>query len=400
MNIQQFMPVDIHDFTQLRNKNLIFADKSECIFNLARQEQFVFLARPPMFGKSLLVSFLKNYFEGRRELFLGLKIACLEDAAKNPWTVYPVLSFNFTKFRNLAENSGTGPEAKSTAKPALSAKDEFLSQLREQGEKLNFKVESEDPSLALTSALKQMCSESQKPAVILFDDFLAPAFSSPEAASPAFSEQNKDNIDFLKTITLTVKSAGSNLRFAFFTDSANLSYTESFVYKDISLSPMYKDICGFTHADLTRYFAHEIAMLAATTAVAPQTVLNHLLNNYGGYKFSPASKTTLYNPYDLIRLFGEYKWNHFWVSSIHKRTAKPFIVTDNISLIKKIPMMEFSRKDFLSFRAGKTNLLPFLYSTGIISIKEYNAASEKFRLDFPNQETRDFFTRIVFSANK
>ena len=106
MNIQQFMPVDIHDFTQLRNKNLIFADKSECIFNLARQEQFVFLARPPMFGKSLLVSFLKNYFEGRRELFLGLKIASLEDAAKNPWTVYPVLSFNFTKFRTTDVNAG------------------------------------------------------------------------------------------------------------------------------------------------------------------------------------------------------------------------------------------------------------------------------------------------------
>ncbi|MBR3548674.1 MAG: AAA family ATPase [Treponema sp.] len=396
MNIQQFMPVDIHDFTQLRNKNLIFADKSECIFNLARQEQFVFLARPPMFGKSLLVSFLKNYFEGRRELFLGLKIASLEDAAKNPWTVYPVLSFNFTKFRTTDVNAGA---SQSKATP-LSAKDEFLRQLRVQGEKLNFKVESEDPSLALTSVLKQVCAESQKPAVILFDDFLAPAFENHSSSGPTFSEQNKDNLDFLKALTLTVKSAGPNLRFAFFTDSANLSYTDSFVYKDISLSPMYKDICGFTHADLTRYFAHEIAMVAATTAVAPQTVLNHLLNNYGGYKFSPASKSGLYNPYDLIRLFGEYKWNHYWASAVHKRAATPEVVKDNISLIKKIPMMEFSRKDFLSFRSGKANLLPFFYSTGIISIKEYNAASEKYRLDFPNQETRDFFTRIVFLANK
>ena len=386
MNIQQFMPVDIHDFTQLRNKNLIFADKSECIFNLARQEQFVFLARPPMFGKSLLVSFLKNYFEGRRELFLGLKIACLEDAAKNPWTVYPVLSFNFTKFRTPANPDDP---------IVFTAEDEFMEQLREQGERLNFKVEEHNPFLALTSALKQVCAESQKPAVILFDDFLAPAFSS-----ASFSEQPKESIDFLKALTLTVKSAGPNLRFAFFTDSANLSYTDSFLYKDISLSPMYKDICGFTHADLTRYFAHEIAMLAATTAVAPQTVLNHLLNNYGGYKFSPASKSTLYNPYDLVRLFGEYKWNHFWASSIFKKSASPSVAKDKISLVKKIHMMEFSRRDFLSFHAGKTNLLPLLYSRGIISIKEYDASSEKFRLDFPNQETRDFFTRIILSANK
>ena len=202
MNIQQFMPVDIHDFTQLRNKNLIFADKSECIFNLARQEQFVFLARPPMFGKSLLVSFLKNYFEGRRELFLGLKIACLEDAAKNPWTVYPVLSFNFTKFRTPANPDDP---------IVFTAEDEFMEQLREQGERLNFKVEEHDPFLALTSALKQVCAESQKPAVILFDDFLAPAFSS-----ASFSEQSKESIDFLKALTLTVKSAGPNLRFAFF----------------------------------------------------------------------------------------------------------------------------------------------------------------------------------------
>jgi len=377
------MPVDINDFTQLRNKNLIFADKSEFIFSLARQEQFVFLARPPMFGKTLLVSFLKNYFEGRRELFLGLKIACLEDAAKNPWTVYPVLSFNFTKFRNQTE------------KNSISAKDEFMNQLKEQGEKLNFKVEEQSPYQALTSALKQICSESKKPAVILFDDFLAPVFSS-----SLYSDQSNGNLDFLKKITLTVKSAGPNLRFAFFTDSANLSYTDSFVYKDISLSPMYKDICGFTHADLTRYFTHEIAMLAATTSVAPQTVLNHLLNNYGGYKFSQAAKNALYNPYDLIRLFGEYKWNHYWASSIYKKMRSPFVIESSISLAKKIPMMEFSRKDFLSFRSGKTNILPFLYSTGIISIKDYNATSEKFRLDFPNQETRDFFTRIIFSANK
>ncbi len=70
---------------------MVYADKTDIIYNLTKTLSYVFLSRPRRFGKSLLVSTLESYFEGRKELFTGLKIEQLE----TQWEKHPVLSISF-----------------------------------------------------------------------------------------------------------------------------------------------------------------------------------------------------------------------------------------------------------------------------------------------------------------
>ena len=95
----KLFPIGIQDFEQIRNNGYYYVDKTDLIYNLANTSRFYFLSRPRRFGKSLLISTLKCYFEGKRELFTGLAMEKLE----TEWKSYPVLhvSFAITKYTDL-----------------------------------------------------------------------------------------------------------------------------------------------------------------------------------------------------------------------------------------------------------------------------------------------------------
>jgi hypothetical protein len=91
MNTARKLPVGMQDFEDLRTRDFLYVDKTEYVYRLATQGKPYFLSRPRRFGKSLFLSTLKAYFEGKRELFEGLKIAGLE----KDWTKYPVIYLDF-----------------------------------------------------------------------------------------------------------------------------------------------------------------------------------------------------------------------------------------------------------------------------------------------------------------
>ncbi|MDR1758624.1 MAG: AAA family ATPase, partial [Bacteroidales bacterium] len=78
MNTTREMPVGIQDFEKLRRGGYVYVDKTKYVYDLTRTERPYFLGRPRRFGKSLFLSTLKAYFEGKRELFEELAIAELE----------------------------------------------------------------------------------------------------------------------------------------------------------------------------------------------------------------------------------------------------------------------------------------------------------------------------------
>ena len=91
------LPVGIQTFEDLRKNGYIYIDKTKFIYNLVHTGKVYFLSRPRRFGKSLLLSTLKAYFEGRKELFEGLKIAELEKENPDAWKKYPVIYLNFAQ---------------------------------------------------------------------------------------------------------------------------------------------------------------------------------------------------------------------------------------------------------------------------------------------------------------
>lgn len=94
-------PIGIQNFEDLRRNNCLYVDKTHLIHKLVHSDKIYFLSRPRRFGKSLLVSTLESYFQGKKELFTGLAMEQLE----TEWTVYPVLyiDFSMTKYLGLED---------------------------------------------------------------------------------------------------------------------------------------------------------------------------------------------------------------------------------------------------------------------------------------------------------
>ena len=83
----QKLPIGIQSFESLRQDGFAYIDKTKLVYDLTQNGKYVFLSRPRRFGKSLLLSTLKAYFEGKKELFENLAIAEMEQT----WEAYPVL---------------------------------------------------------------------------------------------------------------------------------------------------------------------------------------------------------------------------------------------------------------------------------------------------------------------
>ena len=92
-------PIGIQTFSEIRNFNAIYVDKTNLVYKLAQEGKVYFLARPRRFGKSLLISTLDDYFSGRKELFTGLAIEGLE----TEWKKHPVLRFDFSRTKYLKQ---------------------------------------------------------------------------------------------------------------------------------------------------------------------------------------------------------------------------------------------------------------------------------------------------------
>ena len=85
-------PIGIQTFERIREENYLYIDKTDLVWKLTKESPYVFLSRPRRFGKSLLTTTLDSYFQGRKDLFEGLKIMELE----KEWETYPVIHLDLS----------------------------------------------------------------------------------------------------------------------------------------------------------------------------------------------------------------------------------------------------------------------------------------------------------------
>ncbi|MDR1153075.1 MAG: AAA family ATPase, partial [Bacteroidales bacterium] len=161
MNTVRKLPVGIQDFEKLRKENCLYVDKTQYVYQLAQTVSPYFLARPRRFGKSLFLSTLKAYFEGKKELFEGLKIAGLE----KEWTEYPVIYLDFnvgllTSATNVAER--------------LSVKIKELENLWGK------KTDTGDLASRFEAVIESAYEQTGKKAVVLIDEYDKPLISTME----------------------------------------------------------------------------------------------------------------------------------------------------------------------------------------------------------------------------
>ena len=368
MDKKRYLPVGIQTFEELRTKGYIYVDKTRFIDSIVRIGKPYFLSRPRRFGKSLFLSTLKSYFEGRRDLFEGLAISRTE----TEWKKYPVLHFDFT---------GKNYE---TSDDLIMKIDDILSGY----EKLYGKnTESNDVAIRFKNLIKAAHDKTGSQVVVLVDEYDKPLLQNVEN----LETENKIR-SVLKGFYGNLKGEDAHLQFIFITGVTRFDKVSIFSdlnnLNDISLSERYSAICGISQEELEANFVPEIQAMAEKNGYSADECLAELKRNYDGYHFSQDVKTDIYNPFSLLKAFSDLYFGSYWFSTGTPTFLTKMILDSGFDYRSLEYGVEVSTRSLENYRLSSNEPLPMLYQTGYVTIKSFDAEFRSYTLGVPNEEVK------------
>ena len=375
-------PIGIQDFAKIINGNMVYVDKTGLVYQLASSEGVYFLSRPRRFGKSLLVSTLKYYFQGRKDLFKGLKMEELE----KDWTEYPVfeIDFNGKKFVDPG-----------TLHLAL---DDFI----EEGEKQYGKSDKRLLGDRFADLLKHAHEQTGKPCVVLIDEYDKPLLDVMDSGI-TFEKDGRmvsledDNREELKAFFSTFKAADADLRFVFLTGVTKFAQVSVFSgfnnARDIGMNPNYEAICGISQDELNDDFHDSIEDLAEANDMPSEEASRLLKETYDGYHFS-RKMTDIYNPFSLLNAFADNNFGDYWFAS-GTPTYLLRLLAHSEEDLSQIVGQEYSPEEFVDYRATVEAPVPMIYQSGYLTIKGYDRRRNRYCLDLPNKEVSKGFLTLA-----
>ncbi len=358
------LPIGIQTFQKIREDDYIYVDKTGIAVDLINRYQYVFLSRPRRFGKSLFLDTLKNLFEGRKVLFSGLIAENSHDWSKT----YPVIKISFGggNFRS--------PEMLDIT---------VLEELKGNEKRLGIHCDLPVISARFSRMINTAHETFGQPVAILIDEYDKPILDNidqPEMAALAREE--------LKALYSVIKNNDEHIRFAFLTGVTKFSRVSVFSglnnIEDISLTPEFGTICGYTQHDLETVFEKHLQGVD----------MNEVKQWYDGYSFMGDN---VYNPFDiLLFLRGNKQFRSYWFE-----TATPTF------LVKMIQQHGFFVPDLNNIKTGEELLTSFdidnispvtlLFQSGYLTIKEVRRRGSfvSYILGFPNLEVSAAFTNSL-----
>jgi hypothetical protein len=363
-------PVGCQDFKIMREGGFLYVDKTELIYNLVDDSRYVFLSRPRRFGKSLLTSTLLYYLSGRKDLFTGLAIEKLE----KDWIQYPVLHFDLGRLKEL-----TPDELRKALHKMLNKYDEAFGI-----------TTSGTPGERLDELIQKAYSRTGHPVVVLIDEYDAPIMDALHQPDKLLEIRK-----VMRNFYASLKANNSNLKFVFITGVSTFSqmgiFSELNNLEKISSADKYAAICGITEQELKDNFKVGIERLAEKEECTPEEMLARLKDKYDGYHFSDAL-VDIYNPFSLLNAFKLDKVSDYWFESGTSYTlvqALKQYVGNFQQELDKIENKEWMNlSEFTQPLEDNSTLIPLLYQTGYLTIKEYNKKLSLYLLDYPNGEVR------------
>lgn len=358
-------PIGIQDFESLRRDNFVYVDKTDHIYKLVSMSKFVFLSRPRRFGKSLLLTTIKAYFEGKKDLFKGLAIERLE----REWTVHPVLMLSLAKFNVNEENS---------LEALLS------NQFCEWEIKYDVKIEAPDLTSRFGNIIKAAYRKTGRPVVVLVDEYDNPLIESMHDVGKLELQRT-----LLKSIYVKLKDLDGYIRFAMLTGVSRFSKMTIFSglnnLNDISLDDQYASICGITEEELIANFNDGIAGIAQKYFINIEGAVKLLKDNYDGYHFSEICPD-IYNPFSLLNALDKRKIGSYWFQSGTPEFLVLQIQREDVFLPE---MFEETVEDSILADMDIFDVTPIalLYQTGYLTIKGFEAP-DLYHLGIPNLEVR------------
>lgn len=377
-------PIGIQSFEKIRKGGYVYVDKTDTVYRLAEGSTF-FLSRPRRFGKSLLISTLKAYFEGRRDLFEGLKIMDLE----KEWLQYPVFHIDFNGQRyhqggmlrqTLEAHVGKWEQTYHIPLVEGSLGDRFIHVLAEAHRQTGQRC-------------VVLVDEYDKPILDVLDsDVMTTLNGLPISVA-------EDNRQELKAFYSCFKAADDDLRFVLLTGVTKFSQVSVFSGfnqpSDITLDSRYEALCGITEEELYSYFEDEISRMATKFGLDVEALKAGLKKRYDGYHFSE-NMTDVYNPFSLLNTFDQMKLQDYWYSTGSPEYLMRLLAKNHDNMMDLLGH-EYAPAEFADYRADVEKPLPMIFQSGYLTIKAavLKGLEYRYRLDFPNDEVRRGFVEML-----
>ena len=361
------LPVGIQTFSEVIDLDCLYIDKTEYIWNMIHLSKYIFLSRPRRFGKSLLVSTLQAYYEGRKELFKGLFIETVE----KDWTEHPVLRFDM----------GT---AKHCDKEELLLE---LSNKLTRYEAIYGKGAADEvkPNQRFQGLIERAHEKTGKKVVILIDEYDA----------PMLDVVHKDNeVESLRQVMRNfyspLKYSDPHLEFLFITGITKFSQVSIFSelnnLTNISMDEEYAAVCGVTKEEMLTQAHDYIERLANANKWTDEETVRLLAQQYDGYHFTWPSPH-IFNPFSLLNAFARKRIDNYWFAS-----GTPTFLIEMLRKCNVVPTgignMEALASDFDAPTENMTSITPLLYQSGYVTIKDFDSTTLLYTLDIPNGEIR------------
>ncbi len=359
-------PLGVQTFDKLIDGGYFYVDKTEYVYRMTHMSSsYIFLSRPRRFGKSLLMSTLHCYFEGRKDLFKGLAIEKLE----KEWVQYPVLHFDMSTAKHMDKN-----ELELELGKKLSAYEKVWGRNEEDVR----------PNQRLEGLIERAHKQTGQKVVLLIDEYDAPLLDVVHE-----DEHLRELRNVMRNFYSPIKACDPHLRFVFLTGITKFSQVSIFselnnLY-NISMDEEFAGICGITEDEMLTCMDVDITNFARKNGMTHDEAVEALKDNYDGYHFTWPSPD-VYNPFSLLNALQKNKINSYWYVNT------PTYLVEMLRQYKVTPawLGQSRRVTDTAFDApleGMTDITPLLYHSGYLTIKDC-VGGEIYTLDIPNREIR------------
>ena len=368
MNNSTKYPVDIQDFEKIRREDYVYVDKTALIWQLINSGCYYFLSRPRRFGKSLLLSTIAAWFQGKKELFEGLAIT---DLAGECPEEHPVL------YLDLSNQTCTDVQVFDMV---------LNNQLNIWEEQYGKREDESLPSLRFGGIIQRAYNKIQKKVVILIDEYDKPLLDALD------NEKLRETCHIvLHDVYSTLKKYDRYIEFAMLTGVTRFSKLSIFSglnnLDDISMNAAYATICGITAGDLETYFVSGLEELARKNDLSMEEVRARLQRQYDGYMFARGSER-VYNPFSLLKALRTGEFNDYWFATGTPTFLVEMLARENFDL-ENLPNRPVREGQLDALDSLSSNPLPILYQSGYLTIDHCDDLG--YYLRFPNEEVERAF---------
>lgn len=357
-------PIGIQDFEDLQRNGYAYVDKTNFVYKLADEGKYYFLSRPRRFGKSLFLSTLEAYFQGKKELFEGLAIYDLE----TEWKKYPIfhIDLNTANFRE---------------------KDSLYTVLNDYLTTWESKYGTRESEATLALRFKGVIARAAEKegcgVVILIDEYDKPILQTLRA--PELQAEHRAQ---LKAFYSVLKTQDRYIKFAFLTGVTKFGKVSVFSdlnnLTDISMDHRYISICGMTEKELLTNFKEGINELAEANGDTEEATIAKLKARYDGYHFEE-NTIGIYNPFSVLNTLAKSRYDDYWF----KANTHTFL----FDILKKhdycITDLNKAQVKANMMNNVDSNPILVIYQSGYLTIKSYDERFKNYQLGFPNKEVEE-----------